>query len=191
MKPLTTTILSAILFISSSTAQVIPVNTTFQSDLARVINDFPNGFKNISGQEVIDNPQTIEYESRITVKDATKCRVIKYSATTKDIYSWEAEMLKTDDFEEAAKRFRTLYNLLQHLSVNVNGINAVFTGEYTRPAESIKFTNIVFSAGDKTADLQHLKISLLLENELLDWVIKIQVYERERDDKDRGREKDQ
>ena len=26
----------------------------------------------------------------------------KYSSNTKDVYSWEAEMLKTDDFKEAS-----------------------------------------------------------------------------------------
>ncbi len=190
MKPLTTTILSLILFISSSSSQIIPVKNSFQTDITRVINDYPNGFKNISGDEIIENPQTIEYDSKISMKDANKCRIIKYSATTKDIFSWEAEMLKTDDFEEASKKFRSLYNSLQHLSVDINGAKAVFTGDYIQPSESIKFTNIVFNASDKTPDLKNVKISLLLESEMLDWVIKIQVYEKERDDKDRGREKD-
>ena len=52
--------------------------------------------------------------------------------------------------------------------------------------ESIKFKTIVFDAGDKTPELKKLKISLSMENEIMDWVIKIQVYEKEKDDKDRG-----
>ena len=96
-------------------------------------------------------------------------------------------MLKTDDFEEAVKKFRSIYNSLQNLSVDINGTHVVFKGEYTKPSESIKFTTIVFSAGDKTADLNKLKISLMLEADMLDWVIRIQVYEKEKEDDERGK----
>ena len=184
MKPLTATF-ALILFIFSAPAQIIPVKNSLQTDIAKVISDYPNGFKNISGDQLIENPQSIEFESRVEIKDA-KCKVIKYSSTTKEIYSWEAEMLKTDDFEEASKKFQSFYNSLQHLSVNVNGINVIFKGEYIKPSESIKFTTIVFNASDKNDELNDLKISLVLETEMLDWVVKIQVYEKERDDKDKG-----
>jgi len=185
MKPLTAT-LALILFIFSASGQIIPIKNSLQSDIAKVISDYPNGFKNISGDQIIENPQTTEFESRVEIKDA-KCKVIKYSSTTKEIFSWEAEMLKTDDFEEASKKFRSVYNSLQHLSVNINGVNVVFKGDYIKPSEEIKFTTIVFNASDKNDELNNLKISLVLETEMLDWVIKIQVYEKERDDKDRGR----
>jgi hypothetical protein len=189
MKPLTAT-LAIILSITSLSAQIIPVKNEFQTDIAKVISDYPNGFRNISGEQVVENPQTIEFDCKTSVKDALKCRVIKYSSNVKDIYSWETEMLKTDDFDEASKKFRAIYNSLQHLSVNIDGVNVVFKGDYIKPTESIKFTTIVFNASDKTPELSKLKIALLLETEMLEWVIRIQVYEKERDDKDKGREKD-
>ena len=190
MKPLTATILF-IFFIFFLSAQVIPVKNELQTDIAKVVSDYPSGFKNISGEQVMDNPQSIEFESRVSVKEAISCRVIKYSSNTKDVYSWQAEMVKTDDFEEATKKFRTIYNSLQHLSVNVNGIQAVFKADYTKPTESIKFTTIVFDAGDKTPELKKLKISLTMESEMLEWVIKIQVYEKEREDAEKGPQKDE
>ena len=54
-----------------------------------------------------------------------KCRVIKYSSNTKEIFSWEAEKLQTGVFEEALKKFRSCYNSLQHLSVGISEVNAV------------------------------------------------------------------
>lgn len=189
MKPLTAT-LAFVLFIFSASAQVIPIKNSLQNDIAKVISDYPNGFRNISGEQVMDNPQSVEFESKIELKEAIKCRVFKYSSNTKDIYSWEAEMLKTDDFDEASKKFRAIYNSIQHLSVNINGTNAVFISEYIKPTEEIKFTTIVFDTGDKTPELKKLKIALTVEAEMLEWVIKIQVYEKERDDSDRGRQID-
>ena len=185
MKPLSATFIF-ILFVFTLSAQVIPVKNALQTDLAKVLSDYPNGFKNIIGEQIIENPQSIEFECLLPVKEAIKCKLVKYSSNVKEIYSWEAEMTKTDDFEAAAKKFRTIYNSLQHLSVNINGSTVVFKGDYIKPSEAIKFTTIVLDPGEKTPELKKLKIALTLEAEMLDWVIKIQVYEREREDKDRG-----
>ena len=190
MKPLTTTFIF-ILFVFSLSAQVISIKNALQTDIAKVLSDYPNGFKNILGDEISQNPQSLEFECLVTIKDAIKCRLVKYSSNVKDIYSWEADMIKTDDFEMASNKFRALYNSLQHLSVNINGTTAVFKGDYIKPSEAIKFTTIVLDAGDKTPELKKLKLALILEADMLEWEIKIQVYEQEREDKDRGSTKDE
>ena len=77
-------------------------------------------------------------------------------------------MIKTDDFETASKKFRALYNSLQHLSVDINGTTVVFKGDYIKPTEAIKFTMIVLDAGDKTPELKKLKLALILETDILD-----------------------
>jgi uncharacterized membrane protein YgaE (UPF0421/DUF939 family) len=169
-----------------SNAQLLPVKNTFQTDIAKIISDYPNHFKSLAGEHVKDNTQTAEYSCTISVKDALECKVVKFSATTKEIYSWEAIMLRTDDFEEAAKKFKTLYNSLQHLSADINGSRAVFNGEYVKPSESIKFTSVVFDTEDKSPELKRLKLGLVLEAEMIEWVVKIQVYEKEREDNERG-----
>ena len=185
MKPLTATFI-LILFVFSLSAQVIPIKNALQTDIAKVISDYPNGYKNIIGEQIIENPQSIEFECLVTLKDAVKCKLIKYSSNVKEIYSWEAEMMKTGDFETASKKFRAIYNSLQHLTVKINGSTSVFQGEYIKPSEAIKFTMIVLDPGDKSPELKKLKLALILETEMLDWVIKIQVYEKEREDKDKG-----
>ena len=183
----TLTALVITFLLTSVNAQLLPIKNTLQTDLAAVIGDYPNGFKNLAGEITRNNPQSVEFDCKTSVKGAISCQVVKYSSTTKDIYSWEAEMLRTDDFEEAAKKFRSIYNSLQNLSVNINGTHVVFKGDYTKPSESIKFTTIVFNGGEKAADLNRLKVSLMLESDMLDWVIKIQVYEKEKEDDERGK----
>jgi hypothetical protein len=187
MKPIIAFLIPVFLFFISTEAQIIPVKNALQTDIAKVVNDFPNGFKNITGEEIKTNPQSVEYNSHVQVKEAAGCKVIKYSSAVKEIFSWEAEMMRTDDFEAAAKKFKTVYNSLQHLSADVNGTRLVFKGDYKKPSESIKFTTIVFDASDKHPEMKHLKISLVLEVEMLEWVIKIQVYEKEKEDNERGR----
>ncbi|HEX6847443.1 MAG TPA: hypothetical protein VF144_10705 [Chitinophagaceae bacterium] len=185
MKPLTATFILT-LFAFSLASQVIPTKNSLQTGIAKVISDYPNGFKNIMGDEIVDNPQTREYECLVTIKDAIKCKLIKYSSNAKDICSWEAEMMKTDDFEIVSKKFRTIYHSLQDLSVNINGSTIVFKGDYIQPSEAIKFTTIVLDPGDKAPELKQLKLALVLETEMLEWVIRIELYEKEREDKERG-----
>ena len=59
MKPLTATFLSNF-FNFSLAAQVIPIKNAMQADDAQVISDYPNGFKNISREEVMYNPKHVE-----------------------------------------------------------------------------------------------------------------------------------
>jgi hypothetical protein len=186
MKQYTAILLLVMSAFTRLSAQIIPVKNSFQADLAQVISDFPNRFRHLAGEQQADNPQTIEYRCKVTVKDAVNCKVIKYSSASKEIYSWEALMMVTGDFEEASKKFRSLYNAIQHLSVDINGVKAIFKGEYRKPAEAMKFTSIVFDAPDKYPELMKLKVELLLQAEMLDWKIIVLVYEKEKEDDERG-----
>ena len=78
LKPLTATFLF-ILSVFSLPAQVIPIKNALQTDIVKVISDYPNGYKNIIGEQIIENPQSIEFECLVKVKDAVKCKLIKYS----------------------------------------------------------------------------------------------------------------
>jgi hypothetical protein len=168
-------------------AQIIPVKNAFQTELAHVISDYTAGFKNMAGDESASNPQSREYNCRTQVKDAMDCKVIKYSSATKEIYSWEATMLKTEEFKEAEKKFHSLFNSIQNLSTNINGYRVVFKSQYEKPTEEKKFSSIIFSAAEKYADLAMLKVELLMEAGLVDWTIKVLVYEKQKEDGERGK----
>jgi hypothetical protein len=176
-----------ILLTTTINGQLIPVKNSFQSDLAKVISDYPAHFKNLAGESIMDNPQTTEYGCRQSVKDAISCRVSKFSSSAKEIFSWQAVMMNTDNFEEAVKKFHSLYGAIQNLSVNINGETVVMKGKYFQPVEEMKFTSVVFEAGEKDPSLKNLKVELLLEAEMLDWVVKVLVYEKEREDNERGK----
>ena len=45
------------LFCFFLTARLLPVKNTFQTGLAKVISDYPDRFKNIAGELLIENPQ--------------------------------------------------------------------------------------------------------------------------------------
>ena len=167
-------------------AQIIPVKNAFQASLANVAGHYPNQFKEIAGELIKENPQSTEYRSLVTIKGAEECIVTKFSAKGKDIYSWQAVMLTTEDFEEALKKFKSLYNSIQRLAVDINGMSTHLGGEYIKPVEEKKFNSIIFTVPDKYESLKKFRVELTLQSELLEWVIKILVYEKEREDDERG-----
>lgn len=178
---------SSLCFICFSlSAQVIPVRTAFQSSLANIVGHYPNQFKNLAGEVVTENPQSTDYRSVVTLKGAEECFVTKFSSKGKEVYSWQAVMLTTENFEEALKKFKSLYSSIQRLAVQINGMNAVLSSEYVKPVEEKKFNSIIFTASDKDEKLKKLKVELTLQNDLLEWVIKVLVYEKEREDDERG-----
>jgi len=176
------------LFSSVTFSQLkLPFNNAMQSEIEKVLKDYPNQFKNIRAEELSQDIQTTGYRSAVIISGAENCSVIKYSAKKKEIYSWQAVMITTDDFEKAKKKFKTLYSQLNNLTAHFDG-NEVFhfKGNYESPSEGKKFTSSVFSAEPKKETVKNLKIELTMEYELLEWKIKILVYGRDREDDERG-----
>src|SRR5687768_2341040 len=169
----------------NSKAQVIPLKNAFRENLATVIGNYPNLFKNLAGELLEEHTQSSDYTCLVNVKGAQECIVTKYSARGKEIYSWQAMMLRTEDFQEASKKFSALYHSMQQLPVTINGVNAVFKSAYSKPTEEKKFNSIVFKDAEKD-DLKKLKVELTLQYEFPEWVIKVLVYEKEREDDERG-----
>lgn len=184
---LTATTLACLLLQQVLFAQLLPVKNSFQSDLAKVISDYPSHFKNLAGESVVDNPQAAEYTCIQSVHDAVRCKVVKYSSATRDIYSWQAVMISTDNFDEAAKKFQTLFSSINNLTVEMGIDHVVIRGKFAQPSDEIKFTSVVFDAGDNKPEFKKLKVELLLEAEMMDWTVKVLVYEKEREDNERGR----
>ena len=165
-------------------AQVIPVKNAFQSDIAKVVADYPSHFKTLLGELLVENPQSADYKSLVNLQDAEVCTVTKYSSATKEIFSWQALMLTTDNFEEATQKFRLIFNSLNNLSVQVNDAKIIFKGNFEKPTDVKKFTSVVFSPGEK--ENLKIRIELLLQAEMLEWTLKVLVYETEREDNERG-----
>jgi hypothetical protein len=178
------------LALSTSHAQLkLPsVVNPVQPELEKVVKDYFNQFVNIRGEETGQNPQSTEYHSSVTIKDAEECTVTKYSSAKNEVWSWQAVMLTTEEFETAKKKFKTLYHQVNNLAVHFEDQPACsFKGEYETPTEAKKFTSVIFSSQTKNDAVKSLRIELTLEYKLLEWEIKILVYGKEREDNEQGK----
>ena len=76
---LTITLLAIVV---TSFAQGVFSNKT-NTALEKVIQDYPNRFKNIKGEVIVESPQTTEYRSTVQIPGSTSCTVTRYNSKKK------------------------------------------------------------------------------------------------------------
>ncbi len=167
-----------------------PTGNTFQTDVENVIMDYPNSFQHYIGDEIVANPQSTDYVSLLKIRGSEECVITKYPARKRDRYSFQAVLLTTDDFEKAKSTFSSFYNQLNSLSLRFANQAFSLKGIYESPEEEKKFTSTVFSIDPQEEGIKHMKVELLMEYTLLEWKVKLLVYEKEREDNERGDIKD-
>jgi len=174
-----------ILFLSGNVAiaqlKLNPGNTIV-TDIKKVIDDYPVHFATITGEPIIQNPQSTDYQCNFKVIGAEECIITRYTGKKNQVSSWQALMLTTENFEEAKKKYKTLYTQLNNLSVKTMYLK----GNYESPVEEKKFTSVLFSLDPSNEAVKKLKVELIIEAEGMDWKVKVLVYDRDRNDDERG-----
>jgi hypothetical protein len=177
--------LFTILFLSFNAAQSqLKINgaSEITDDVKKVIDDYPNHFDNILGELIIQNPQSANYQCNFKVNGAEECIITRYSGKKNLVSSWQAVMLTTESFDAAKKKFRSLYSQLNNLSDRSMHLKGV----YEPPVEEKKFSSVLFSFSPADEYIKKLKIELVIEAEGMEWKVKVLVYDRDRDDDERG-----
>lgn len=183
---LTTTIL--LLFCLNSEAQGLkfPItNNDLRNSLSKVITDYVDGFAALKGDTLSVNPQSIEFATKLNFQGSEDNTITQYNSKNK-IYSWQALLLTTEDFEEASKKYKWLYNQLKVMTVKVQDYSFTLSGEYDAPDETKKFFTSIFKLTPNASNMPKLKIEVGMQFEFPEWKVNIRVYEREREDNEQG-----
>ena len=196
MKRPTATLCFYFLFLTlslSSTAQLrLPglSNADIKQALEKVISDYPKGFATLKGEVMANNPQTVEYASLLQFKSSEKNSIIEYSGKT-PVYSWQAMMLTDEEYTVAEKKYKSLYKELKGITLTLNrDYSYGLDGVYDAPSENKKFATSVFHLTPNASYLPKVKVELSLQYELPEWKIYLTVYQKEREDNERGKTKE-
>jgi len=148
--------------------------------LQKVIEDYPNRFKNIKGDRVAGNARAVDYKSRVEIAGATACVLTQYSATPKDRYNWSCELFQSEDFDKAQASFRELYNQIRNTIIKIEGEKPfILNGKYENPNSDNKTTTVRFEFLPAPDAVQALKVELTIQH-TTDWKIVLTVYDQER-----------
>lgn len=165
-------------------------SNSIKPDVIKVVEDYPNQFKNITAEQISANPQTTEFRSTIKINGGEQTVVTKYTAKKKEIYSWHVVMASTEEFDDAVKKYKTFYNQLNDMTVRLGAASYTFKAKYEAPEEEKSFNSTIFTATSDNELAKRIRVELLMENELMEWKVKILVYGLEREDTDPAPEKE-
>lgn len=184
-KPQSKLIAAAFLLLSvNSKAQFrLPVtNNDLRTNLSKILTDYAKGFTSLKGDTIDINPQTVVYTSRLDFKEAEHNSIVEYRSSGHSIYSWQALLLTTEDFEEASKKYKWLYNQLKVMTVKVEDYSFTLDGAFQIPDESRNFSSSIFKLTPNAANMPRLKIEASMQFEFPEWKVSLMVYEKERED---------
>lgn len=161
-------------------AQGIFTNETHTA-LQAVVDDFPHHFRNIRGELLRNDVQTADYASRVTIPGALNTVITRYTSNRDThMYGWKAQLASSEEFTEAAGRYRAIYRELKNSIIKLDGEKPfILNGTYEVPTEAKRFMVSKFYLLPPSELLTGLQIELSLEYVLTEWKVSLQVYEQE------------
>lgn len=179
-------------FISTARAQFkSPLSIGFRNDIQKVIEDYPKGFASIKGAPVQQNPQTVEYASKLIPVGATTSSITQYSASGKNIYSFQATMLATEEFAAAEKKYKWLYQQLKGMNVTYIVDQYTLQGHYEAPQETKSFATSELTLAHPPTPLRKLRVDVSMQFDFPEWKVGLVIYEKEKEDAEQGTQTDQ
>jgi hypothetical protein len=155
--------------------------------LEKVIQDYPNRFRDIKGDLIAENRRAAEYKSTIQLPGSSSCIVSRYTASRNDEYTWTCTVSETQDFGNASNTFKEVFDQIKNTIVRVEGDkHFILSGQYETPLEDKKTTRILFTLLPGLNDVKKLKVDLSLQSDKTGWKILISVYDHEPDEDGQG-----
>lgn len=155
-------------------------NPEFRQSLDKIMADYCNQFRNLKGDPIVDNPESSEFTSTVTLPGSEECTIIQMRNTKHETRAFQALMLSTDDYDAAAKKYKQLFAQLHNASIRLDngGSRYVVKGEMDKPTEDKDIFSTLFDITPNTNFSKNVHIELSMSYELLEWKIRIAVYDK-------------
>ncbi|HEY4151016.1 MAG TPA: hypothetical protein VGM41_18890 [Chitinophagaceae bacterium] len=173
------TILLMFAFHAIAPAQGVFTNQT-NGALERVIQDYPNQFKNIKGALLASNAREVEYKSVVIIPGSESSTITQYTGPDKHMVSWQAVLFSSTSFDTAEKKFKALFGEITNTIIRLEGERPIIlNGKYQTPEEDKTSTTVAFDILPTTSPTHQLKVDLNLEKRDHHWTIVLSVYDRD------------
>jgi hypothetical protein len=174
---------------AQSKLPVLKVPSSIKLDIEKVTRDYYDHFFNIKGEKISETESTIEYSSKIRPQGSLGSSITQIKSI-QNVYSWQAIMLNTEDYETAVEKYKQIYHQLNNASFVMHDNKAwKFKGVYDTPDEGRGFASSILEPDVTEKYLKKLKIEVALNYNMADWSVRILVYEKEADEDIRPSEK--
>lgn len=159
-----------------TSAQGVFSNQT-NAALQRVIEDYPNRFKNIKGDLLKESSGSSDYRSKVQIPGSNNC-VISQVSEPALFTNWTCSVFVTTEYDKAARKFQELYDQISNTIIRIKGQKPfILNGSYTAPDQYNKSTAIRFQMTPAPECVQHLRVEISL-NYREDWEIILSVNDQ-------------
>ncbi|HEY8388918.1 MAG TPA: hypothetical protein VIK74_09955 [Parasegetibacter sp.] len=158
-------------------------SSSVKPHLEEVLKDYPNAFRNIQGVEICTYPGYTTYECAREIPGAVSASISRYATENGNVVSFEALMFSSENFNQAAAKYRSLFNDLSKGVIKMDRHrHYVLDGTFEKPFEEKKFfeTSLRLLPADEVVD--KLKLVITIEYVFPEWQVKIKLYDKEADD---------
>jgi len=174
MKSVQVLLLFAVTTLTASAQGVF--NNQTNAALQRVIEDYPNRFKNIKGDLLQENKISADFHSKVQIPGALNC-VISQVLQPEPITNWTCSLFISSDYEKARQKFQELFGQLSNSIIRIKGQRPfILNGSYTAPEQDSKYTAIRFHFTPAPEWVQNLRVEILLRYRE-DWEVLLNVNE--------------
>jgi hypothetical protein len=159
-------------------AQKTNVSTAFNTALEKILLDFPDSFTNLKGEEILKEETEVRYESRIVLPGSEDCMVNTVLDGAKKTVGWEAVMVTTKTYEDAAIEYKKIYLQLIDCRFKLKSKTSVsLIGKWISPQPTENFSSTTFILSSSTGAYKKMNIELEMVNVMNEWKVNLRVKE--------------
>ena len=176
-------LLLVIAFLNHATAQSLKVKsvTGIKPEVQQLIHAYFQHFDGAKGDTLSQSNGSTIYSSRILPPGAIESSITQYKPGNS--YSWQATILRTEDFDKAVDLYKKYYQQLNGMSVVMDDKStSKLAGQFDRPEESRSFASSILELQKVNRGLKLLKVEISMNYSLPEWTVKLLIYEKQADE---------
>ena len=143
--------------------------------LQKVIEDFPNRFKNIKGELLQEHSGYADYQSKVQIPGSLNC-IISHGAQPEPL-NWTCSLFVSSDREKARQKYQELYDQISNTIIHIKGQKPfILNGTYSVPDQEGRATATRFQMTPAPECVQNLRVEIHLRYRE-DWEVLLIVNE--------------
>ena len=155
---------------------------SFSKVMEAVVHDFPNNYRNICGDLVLEQAEIENYASLVQLPGASECMVTRYHSLEDTTASWQAKMFRSEDFKEVSQQYKELYRQLKACYLRlVDGSIIYMNADWEAPTEEKPFVMSTLRLATGDWRYKEMKIDLEMVYQFPEWTININVSGKKKD----------
>lgn len=171
-----------IVIVNHATAQSLKVKPVagVRPQVQQLIHSYFQHFDGVKGDTLSQSNGSIIYSSKI-LPGALESSITQHGHGNN--YSFQATLLRTEDFNKAVELYQKYYQQLNGMPVMLDDKStSKLAGLFDIPEEARSFASSILELQKVNKGLQLLKVEIAINYTLPEWTVRLLIYEKQADE---------